>query len=70
MLELEEQGGYSKLIRETFPDLTDHIHPDCTNGRLAVIYDKNPMESSGLVLLISLLFFYYFCVRVSHTVYV
>ena len=44
--DVQEQGGYKKLIEETFlPWLKGKRK--VPNGALAVIYDKNPMEASG-----------------------
>ena len=41
----QEMGGYETLMRDTFrPMLKNRRLPE---GTLAVIYDKNPMESSG-----------------------
>jgi hypothetical protein len=43
--EHDEQGGYRELVRDTMlASLKGKRLPD---GELAVIYDKNPMESSG-----------------------
>ncbi|RAV28656.1 ATP-grasp domain-containing protein [Sinomicrobium soli] len=39
-----EQGGYRKLIEQTFKPQID-LHDE--TGALAVIYDKNPMENVG-----------------------
>lgn len=39
-----EQGGYRRLIEKTFKPMVD-AHKE--EGRLAVIYDKNPMENIG-----------------------
>ncbi|MDO9552772.1 hypothetical protein [Rhodonellum sp.] len=39
-----EQGGYKRLIEQTFKPMVDNHHE---NGALAVIYDKNPMENIG-----------------------
>lgn len=41
-----EQGGYRKLIEDSFKPFLKNLR-QMTNGRLAVIYDKNPMEASG-----------------------
>lgn len=39
-----EQGGYRRLIEKTFKPMVDAHELE---GRLAVIYDKNPMENVG-----------------------
>lgn len=39
-----EQGGYKRLIEKTFKPMVD---AHTLEGRLAVIYDKNPMENVG-----------------------
>ena len=43
--EFQEQGGYRKLMSETFAQLMQKRNP--LKGDLAVVYDKNPMEASG-----------------------
>ncbi|MCC5930616.1 MAG: hypothetical protein JJU28_15325 [Cyclobacteriaceae bacterium] len=39
-----QQGGYQRLIEETFKPMVDPLEED---GVLAVFYDKNPMENIG-----------------------
>ena len=43
--EHQEQGGYRKVVMETFRSMLSKQRK--IPGRLAVIYDKNPMETSG-----------------------
>ncbi len=43
--EQQEMGGYLELMRHTFAPLVN-VRRQAT-GRLAVIYDKNPMEATG-----------------------
>lgn len=43
--EVDEQGGYRRLMEHAFLPLLARRKPD--KGRLAVLYDKNPMEASG-----------------------
>ncbi len=42
----EEQGGYRKLLERTFLPILKSKRNQ-VNGALAVVYDKNPMETSG-----------------------
>jgi hypothetical protein len=44
----KEEGGYWRLLEQTFlPLVSKTIRKAGGNGIVAVIYDKNPMESSG-----------------------
>ena len=43
----EEEGSYRKLIERTFLPLVRKKGRAKSSGRLAVVYDKNPMEASG-----------------------
>ncbi|WP_116125224.1 hypothetical protein [Lewinella sp. IMCC34183] len=42
----QEEGGYRLLVERTFRPLAEKRQAK-SEGRLAVIYDKNPMEASG-----------------------
>ncbi len=44
--ENEEQGGYRQVVRETFRSMLSKQRK-IPGGRLAVVFDKNPMEASG-----------------------
>ncbi|KAL0484698.1 murA1 [Acrasis kona] len=45
----DEQGGYRTLLANTFKPLIEEAAKNGTlpEGKLAVVYDKNPMEASG-----------------------
>lgn len=43
----EEEGSYRKLVERTFVPLVNRKGRAKLTGRLAVVYDKNPMEASG-----------------------
>ncbi|MCA9520763.1 MAG: hypothetical protein KC609_07315 [Myxococcales bacterium] len=43
--ENQEQGGYGRLMRDVFLRLTDEAKG--IEGGLAMVYDKNPMETTG-----------------------
>ena len=45
-VEHKEQGGYRRLIEGTFKSMLDYKR-GLVDGTLAVLYDKNPMETSG-----------------------
>jgi len=45
--EHKEEGGYWRLIERTFLPLVSKRLKRSSDGVLAVLYDKNPMESSG-----------------------
>lgn len=42
-----EANGYRSLMEHTFKPYVDAHKDELVEGRLAVIYDKNPMEASG-----------------------
>lgn len=50
----EEEGGYRRLVENTFvPYLKRRSGGGKTDGRVAVIYDKNPMEVNGYAAVIA-----------------
>lgn len=50
----EEEGGYRRLVERTFlPYVKKRIGGVRIDGRLAVIYDKNPMETTGYAAVIA-----------------
>ena len=50
----EEEGGYRRLVERTFlPFVNRKTGGPKVKGRLAVIYDKNPMETSGYAAVIA-----------------
>ncbi len=50
----EEEGGYRRLVERTFlPYVTKRGGGTRVDGRLAVIYDKNPMETTGYAAVIA-----------------
>lgn len=53
----EEEGGYRRLVERTFlPYLKRKTGGSKVVGRLAVIYDKNPMETAGYAAVIANVF--------------
>ncbi len=50
----EEEGGYRRLVERTFlPLVNKRSGKGRMEGRLAVIYDKNPMETTGYAAVIA-----------------
>ena len=50
----QEEGGYRRLVERTFLPLVKKRKGGArTEGRLAVIYDKNPMEATGYAAVIA-----------------
>ncbi|TXF90318.1 hypothetical protein FUA23_07300 [Neolewinella aurantiaca] len=49
----QEDGGYRRLVERTFLPLVKKRQGVKVEGRLAVIYDKNPMETTGYAAVIA-----------------
>lgn len=50
----EEEGGYRRLVERTFlPYVNRKVGGPKVEGHLAVIYDKNPMETTGYAAIIA-----------------
>ena len=53
----EEEGGYRRLVERTFvPYVNKRQGGQRVTGRLAVLYDKNPMEATGYAAVIANVF--------------